>query len=149
MALLLLVAGGLLLAAFFAFGRWYVQADPRRLAALVRPTLIALATLAAALLALTGRLWLVAVLAPLVLPALRLLRRQAGNPRVDAAPPPAGAAAMSVADAYRILGLAPGAGEGEIEAAHHRLIALVHPDKGGSSFLAAQVNRARDLLLGR
>jgi hypothetical protein len=58
------------------------------------------------------------------------------------------AGAMSAIEAYRILGLEPGAGEAEIRAAYHRLISGVHPDKGGSSFLAAQVNRAKDILLG-
>jgi hypothetical protein len=57
--------------------------------------------------------------------------------------------AMSKEEAYRVLGLEPGASEAEIKAAHHRLIAGLHPDRGGSSFLAAQVNRARDVLLGR
>jgi len=50
-------------------------------------------------------------------------------------------------DAYRILGLKPGASADDIRVAHHRLISHLHPDRGGSSFLAAQVNRARDLLL--
>ncbi len=58
------------------------------------------------------------------------------------------AGAMSAKDAYRILGLEPGAGEAEIREAYHRLISGVHPDKGGSSYLAAQVNRAKDILLG-
>ena len=58
------------------------------------------------------------------------------------------AGAMSVKDAYRVLGLEPGAGDAEIREAYHRLISSVHPDKGGSSFLAAQVNRAKDILLG-
>lgn len=57
--------------------------------------------------------------------------------------------AMSREQAYRILGLAAGASDDEVQAAHHRLIALVHPDRGGSGVLAAQVNRARDILLGR
>jgi DnaJ-domain-containing protein 1 len=60
----------------------------------------------------------------------------------------AAAGAMSREDAYRVLGLEPGASETAIREAHHRLIASVHPDRGGSSFLAAQVNRAKDILLG-
>jgi hypothetical protein len=58
-------------------------------------------------------------------------------------------ALMSAEHARRILGVTADAGEEEIQAAYHRLIALVHPDRGGSGFLAAQVNRARDVLLGR
>lgn len=67
------------------------------------------------------------------------------GPEQDAEPSSAGA--MSVRDAYRVLGLERGADEREIREAYHRLISSVHPDKGGSSFLAAQVNRARDILL--
>ena len=50
---------------------------------------------------------------------------------------------MSVEEAYRVLGLSGGASEAEIKAAHQRLIRHLHPDRGGSSFLAAQVNRAK------
>lgn len=58
-------------------------------------------------------------------------------------------AAMSKEDALRILGLEAGASEAEVKAAYHRLISGLHPDRGGSDYLAAQVNRARDVLLGR
>jgi hypothetical protein len=50
--------------------------------------------------------------------------------------------------AYEILGLQPGATQEEIKAAHRRLIQRIHPDQGGSDYLAVQVNRAKDLLLG-
>ena len=62
-----------------------------------------------------------------------------------AAPP----AAMDERTALEILGLAPGADEAAIKAAHRELMARVHPDHGGSSYLAAQLNQARDYLLGR
>lgn len=68
--------------------------------------------------------------------------------RGEAKSPPPGAA-MTREEALRVLGLAPDATSEDIQAAHHRLIALLHPDRGGSSFLAAQVNLARDLLLNR
>lgn len=54
---------------------------------------------------------------------------------------------MSRSDAYAILGLEEGASEDEIVAAHGRLIQRLHPDRGGSTFLAAKINQARDLLL--
>jgi DnaJ homolog subfamily C member 19 len=55
---------------------------------------------------------------------------------------------MDRAQALAVLGLAEGASEAEISAAHRRLITGLHPDQGGSDFLAAQINEARDVLLG-
>ncbi|HRF44923.1 MAG TPA: DnaJ domain-containing protein [Candidatus Competibacteraceae bacterium] len=55
---------------------------------------------------------------------------------------------MSQAEAYQILGLSPGATRVDIQSAYRRLIQRVHPDQGGSAYLAAQLNQARDLLLG-
>jgi curved DNA-binding protein CbpA len=45
-------------------------------------------------------------------------------------------------------GLKPDASDGEVREAHHRLIMGVHPDHGGSTYLAAKLNRAREVLLG-
>ncbi|HEY4635311.1 MAG TPA: DnaJ domain-containing protein, partial [Rhodospirillales bacterium] len=56
--------------------------------------------------------------------------------------------AMSRAEALDVLGLKEGATEAEIRDAHHRLIAGLHPDHGGSTYLAAKINQARDVLVG-
>lgn len=51
------------------------------------------------------------------------------------------------AEALAVLGLADGATVAEIRAAHRRLMRSAHPDQGGSAWLAARLNAARDLLL--
>jgi len=66
--------------------------------------------------------------------------RQAALP----APPEDG---MSRAEAFDVLGLAPGADEMAIRAAHRRLASLVHPDHSGSTYLSKKVDEARDTLL--
>jgi hypothetical protein len=54
---------------------------------------------------------------------------------------------MSRAVALNVLGLEAGATPDEINAAHKRLIMQNHPDRGGTTYLAAQINEARDVLL--
>jgi hypothetical protein len=55
---------------------------------------------------------------------------------------------MSPDEALQILGLKAGATETEIRDAHKRLMRAAHPDSGGSDWLAARINQARDVLLG-
>ncbi|WP_347989395.1 molecular chaperone DnaJ [Methylomonas sp. AM2-LC] len=56
-------------------------------------------------------------------------------------------AAITQQEALDILGLKAGASAADIIAAHRKLIARVHPDKGGSDYLAAQINLAKKVLL--
>ena len=61
--------------------------------------------------------------------------------------PPAGSNKIGDAEARSILGVGAEASDEEIRAAYSRLMRMAHPDKGGTSGLAAQLNAARDRLL--
>jgi hypothetical protein len=63
-------------------------------------------------------------------------------------PPKRSSSGMTVEEAWQVLGLQPGADADAIRAAHRRLMRGAHPDSGGSDWLAARINQARDILLG-
>ncbi|MER8483392.1 DnaJ domain-containing protein [Mesorhizobium sp. M1322] len=58
-----------------------------------------------------------------------------------------GSGAMTKEEAYKILGLEAGAAAADVRKAHRRLMQRLHPDIGGTSFLAARINEAKDVLL--
>ncbi|GAX80245.1 hypothetical protein CEUSTIGMA_g7683.t1 [Chlamydomonas eustigma] len=56
---------------------------------------------------------------------------------------------MNKREAALILGLRESAAEERIKEAHRRIMVANHPDSGGSSFLAAKINEAKDIMLGK
>lgn len=56
---------------------------------------------------------------------------------------------MSCDQAYEVLGLEPGASDEAIRQAHRDLLKKLHPDHGGSEYLSAQINQAKDVLIQR
>lgn len=62
---------------------------------------------------------------------------------------PAAQGQMSEEEALAILGLQRGASADEVQAAYKRLMVKVHPDQGGSGWLAAKLNAARERLIGK
>jgi hypothetical protein len=74
--------------------------------------------------------------------------RRGGAPRTAGARAPA-RSRMTRAEALQVLGLGEAATKGDILRAYRELIRKVHPDTpGGSTYLASQINQAKDVLLG-
>jgi DnaJ homolog subfamily C member 19 len=153
--MLWLALGGLTLFAFLGGLRAFERASIDSVKLLIA-WIVALAGLSLALmLVLTGRAGGAMAAATLLGPLAWEKWRSAFGPaarrsgHAGTRPPPPQSGPMSRAEAYAVLGLHPGATEAEIRAAHKRLMRSVHPDGGGSDWVAARVNQARDVLLGR
>jgi DnaJ family protein C protein 19 len=147
LGLLLLLAGG------------YVRTNPTNLATGMRRSGGLLLAAVAIALALTGRVafafllgggaWvlLFGTVPPWNRPDYGLGTGQTNDRRRTSGPPPSGR--MTRSEALKVLGLEQNASEIEVRAAHRRLIQQTHPDKGGTSYLAAKINEAKDVLIGR
>ncbi len=75
-------------------------------------------------------------------------RERSGRQSSDDRSSGPGSTIMTRAEAFEVLGLPSNASDAEIRETYHRLIMKLHPDHGGSDYLAARINQARDILLG-
>ena len=139
--------------------RWLSKADPAKAKKVVIAGGLGILVVVGVLLLLGGKLAglfaVAAGLAPWISRAMRLhgawqfMRRFTGQGPAQAqgeqAAPSKPDSAMTRQQALEILGLAPGASPDQIKDAHRRLMQVNHPDAGGSTWIAARLNQARDL----
>ena len=140
--------------------RYFMTTSPKKLAQLIKNLFFGFAGLLIVYLALTGRLnWLFALVGVVVafmvrmLPLLiryvpflhRLWHQYTATKQHES--PGSNKSDMSIQEAYEVLGLKPDASQQEIIAAHRKLMQKIHPDRGGSDYLAAKINRAKKILL--
>ena len=157
----------LILIAAALFGLWWglgwlSKANPAKAKKVLIAGGLGLLVVVGVLLLLSGKLAglfaVVAGLAPWISRVMRLhgawqyIRRFTGQgpaqPGAEHHPSSPPDSAMTHQQALEILGLSPGASPDQIKDAHRRLMQVNHPDTGGSTWIAARLNQARDLLLG-
>ena len=154
----------LIIAAFFWFKGLLKKSNAERKLYIRKSALYTLVPVVV-LLAATGRLnWVIAALGviaasvarflPLALryaPQLQRLwasyRTGGNNGKQQSQYFSAASGTMTVEEASKILAVPMTATDKEIIDAHRRIILKNHPDRGGSSYLAAQINRAKEVLL--
>ncbi len=154
---------GIIITAFF-WVKFLLQKPPQERRAYIRQTIIYGLGSLLLLLAVMGRLnWILAALGVIAafvarflpvalryapqLQRLWFLFRTRGDFGKQAPGAKGASTSMTFEEAYKILGVSASATRQEIIDAHRKLMLKNHPDRGGSSYLAAQINRAKEILL--
>ena len=160
MAFIYFLVGVLLTIALHVFLRFFTYAQPETIRKVTRICVFALVVALIILFLRVGMEHLAAitaflgVLLPWVDRSIRLkdiLSRKKSAPQTPPPPPPPATptdSKMTLQEAREVLDLKEGATRREILAAHKKMIRKNHPDQGGSKYLAAKINQARDVLLG-
>ena len=153
--------GNLIVAIVIVVGGWWLlrqlgRSQPKQVRSLMRKGAGWLLMAAGALLTLRGAM---NIGIPLVMLGLGFVgetalfpngMKWAGGAQQPPPPPPHSPPrrpGLSPKEAYAVLGLSEGARADDVRAAHRRLMKDYHPDKGGSDYLAAKINEAKDVLL--
>jgi len=160
---MLIVFAAILVAVTFVFlvRRLWLKAGPDK-TSVVATLAVAGLIVGLAILAATGRLHWIAALGAAIVPFLRraagmirylpwiqqLFQKHRGDGQSSSNDSRSDAGSMTADRARAILGLGPQPNRDDIIAAHRRLMQKLHPDRGGSTYLAAQLNEARRVLLG-
>lgn len=153
MILAFIFIGILLLVGVIIVSRWFASAKPSRVLILTKWFFIIACVAVAIFLAVTGKVYF--SILPIVLSIVPSLVR-AGMTNIEQDEKDAEESInkiyrgdMSLDEAYEILGLQPGASHKEVKDAHKELLKIIHPDRGGSKYLASQINRAKEIIIGK